>query len=76
MVCKVTCRIPFFKETEYIFVLDALKKITPAAALFRAYGAEQRGHRLGQFLAFLAGHLHIDDDQNYMDIFRKDVLPA
>lgn len=75
MAFKIPLRIPFFQETENIFILQAMKKITAPAALFRPDAGEQRGNCLGQFLAFLGGHLHVHNDHDHTEWIAKD-MPA
>ena len=68
---KTLSGIPFLEQTEDVFILHAMEKITPPAALFRSDGAEQRGDRLGQFLPFLWRHLHMNDDQYHTESMSK-----
>ena len=68
---KILQGVPFLEQTENIFILHAMEKITTPTALFRPDGVEQRGDRLGQFLPFLWRHLHMNDDQYHIENMSK-----
>lgn len=71
MVFEVVVGIPFLEETENIFIIQIIKKITGPATLFRSDGIEQRVNGQGQFLA-LSGHdPHMDENQNHGRGFSK-----
>lgn len=72
---KIPLRIPFFQQAENIFILQAVKKITAQAALFRPDAFEQRGNCLGQFLAFLGGHLHVHNDHDHNTRVKAKGMP-
>jgi len=62
---QIPLGIPFFKKTEFIFILRIPAKVAAPASLFRPYGADQGSDRLGQLLALLRKNLHSDDDQDH-----------
>ena len=59
--------IPFFKNTESIFILHTLIKFAAPASLLCLYGADQQRDRLGQLLVLLGKNLHSYGEQDHAD---------
>jgi hypothetical protein len=75
MFFKVLSGIPFLEQAENIFILHAMKEIPADAALFRPDGTEERGNRLGQFLALAGLHFHAYDDLDHI-LSRARSMPS
>ncbi|MCK9296905.1 MAG: hypothetical protein M0P70_17710 [Desulfobulbaceae bacterium] len=65
MLFKVLSAIPFFKQTEELFILHAVKKIAPQASLCSPDGTEQPGNRLRKLQAFLSRYLHLHNEKDH-----------
>jgi hypothetical protein len=65
MVVKIRLCIPFFKQTEIIFILQGMKEIATHATLFLPDIMKQGGNCLGQFLAFHGSNLYLHNDHDH-----------
>jgi hypothetical protein len=62
---KVLPGIPFFKNTEFIFILHTRAKVATPAPILCPLGTDQGYDGLGQLLALLSKNLHSYDDPNH-----------
>ena len=65
VVIKVIQGIPFFKNTEFVFIFHTLVKVAAAASHLCPQLADQGYDRLRQLLALLGKNLHAYDDQDH-----------
>ena len=68
---KVLQGIPFFKNTEFVFILHTLVKVAAPASHLCPQLADQGYDRLRQLLALLSKNLHAYDDQDHANSFSK-----
>ena len=74
MAIKILPDIPFFQNTEFIFILHTLTKVAAQAALLCPEGADQGYYCLTQLHVLLRKNLHSYDDQDHASCISK--LPA